>query len=75
MTPEKLTRVQQAGEELAGTCLNLTDVVSDLERDDGAFMIELDNIVFECEGCGWWCRTDEELNNESGEMLCNDCAG
>lgn len=28
--------------------------------------------VFLCAGCGWWCSTDE-LNNETQEDLCDDC--
>jgi len=34
-----------------------------------------DGIVFYCEGCGWWCRTDEEANDapDGHGFLCDDC--
>lgn len=34
---------------------------------------EFDQYAFNCDGCGWWCDT-EELNNETARNLCNDCA-
>lgn len=33
---------------------------------------ELDNLVFCCDECGWYCST-EELNNETDQNLCDDC--
>lgn len=62
-------RIHEIADELIGTCLNITSVVTDEELDDVVLMSKLDELCFECEGCGWWCH-EEELNEGT---LCNDC--
>lgn len=37
------------------------------------FLLSIDERVFCCDGCGWYCSADE-LNNDSDEQLCEDCA-
>lgn len=32
---------------------------------------EVDSIVFNCEGCNWWCSADE--CNEDDGWYCDDC--
>jgi hypothetical protein len=31
-----------------------------------------DDLYFCCDGCGWYCSTDE-LNNDTDESLCDEC--
>lgn len=33
----------------------------------------IDAAIFLCDSCGWWCEMDE-LNNDTGDEYCNDCA-
>lgn len=33
----------------------------------------VDNEVFCCEGCGWWCSIDEMAVNASEGLYCDDC--
>lgn len=36
--------------------------------------IAFNNIIFQCEACGFWCETKEEaLNNKTPERVCIDC--
>lgn len=44
------------------------------ERERETLLARIDRQIFSCDGCGWWCLT-EELNNdgEFGEQLCDDC--
>lgn len=62
-------RAHEIADELIGTCLDLHGVATDAEFDDGELMSQLDELAFECEGCGWWCHIEEQ--NEG--MLCDDC--
>jgi len=41
----------------------------DLTEDD---YMELDNWIFVCESCGWWCGTSED-NDFEGQRYCDDC--
>lgn len=34
---------------------------------------ELDQQIFECEKCGWWCGLDE-LGPQEDENVCDQCA-
>lgn len=36
------------------------------------FAAACDELYFCCDGCGWYCST-EELNNDTDENLCDDC--
>lgn len=66
-------RASEISDQLQGTAQLLHDVVTPGEEDDTELIQELDQRVFCCEACGWWCGV-EELNNDSpGEQTCNDC--
>lgn len=32
----------------------------------------LNERIFQCDGCGWWCETSER-NDLCGDALCEDC--
>lgn len=44
---------------------------ADQLEDDKEFLAELDNTLFCCECCGWWCELSEMSDNHSWE--CVDC--
>jgi len=55
--------------DLIGTASTLTEEQRDaIENDIDTF----DQLLFVCDGCSWWCSTDE-LNNLTDENLCDDC--
>ncbi len=62
---------------LLGTCYSLEVVLSefgyhetDMAPADYAY-IEED--IFCCSGCGWWCEVCEMADDGNGEQLCEDC--
>lgn len=66
-------RGEAAAEELEGTCQSLYDVVSEEDMDDPDFLGALDDLVFLCACCGWWCETSELVEDQDGEGVCIDC--
>lgn len=58
-------------EALQGTCTIIDDHLpdemewSDLTSEDHA---EIDDQIFLCDQCGWWC----EISEQNGE-ICEDC--
>jgi hypothetical protein len=66
---------------LQGTCMSLDGGLQDLLDDGNAdedilstqHRSELDNLVFLCPQCGWWCETSEANESDTGEDLCDDC--
>jgi hypothetical protein len=79
--PEELVDVAaHVAEELRGQCQhNLLDVLErighpELETDQ-AFCDAIDQEVFLCTCCGWWCEQSEAgEDNEGGEPQCDECA-
>lgn len=65
-------RADAVATELIGTAKSLHDEATEAEMNDTAFCTALDQHVFECAGCGWWCGTDEENDSDEGPK-CNDC--
>ncbi len=71
---------------LQGTCQTIDNIINmyiaddDIEGvDDISNEMELcdaiDNALFECATCGWWCEAGdyaENQNNPSGD-ICSDC--
>lgn len=43
----------------------------DLTEDDHS---KLDQEIFLCANCGWWCEISEESGIDESELVCNDCA-
>lgn len=68
----------KVADRLVGQCMQDLDQVTEelnipLEiRRSSEFTATIDDLCFCCDGCGWWCST-EELNNEGPEDLCDDC--
>lgn len=65
---------------LQGTCMNsLNDAVEAVT--DGKYTEEdltesnhdfIDNEIFCCDSCGWWCETSE-MGESEDEQICQDC--
>ncbi len=67
-------------EALRGTCDSLVSVLENHDQealeDDASFLEWLDNEIFRCDDCGWWCEISEESSEEAdreGEMVCREC--
>jgi hypothetical protein len=67
-------------DEIRDTTISLSEVLETLELpaeyvDNATFCATLDQLVFECVGCGWWCGTDETgQDSDGGELRCDECA-
>ena len=66
-------------EALRGTCDPLSTVLEQHDQealeDYAPFLEWLDNEIFRCEDCGWWCPIDEESSEQADreELVCSDC--
>ena len=60
---------------LNGSCTSLEQALEDYEvpelEDNDAFLSYLDNEIFRCERCSWWCPISEM--SEQGDWECRDC--
>lgn len=41
--------------------------------DNETFIAALGQLCFSCDGCGWWCSTDELHNMDGVTEKCDDC--
>lgn len=71
-------KAHKVADALLGTCMTLEHVIQiELETEDTdavqtpEFTDELDNTVFCCDLCSWWCEISEESDTEGG--CCTDC--
>lgn len=57
---------------------NAVDMVTDSGYTENDLTEEqlhtIDNNIFLCNQCGWWCDISES-NEIDGEIVCNDCGG
>ncbi len=68
-------------EYLQGTCNTLQEAceIFGIEEDDLTLdqLKEIDEEIFLCDGCGWWCcLSEEEVDDSDGGLglrLCSDC--
>jgi hypothetical protein len=62
--------------DLQGTCEGLESFLERHEKpelaDNMQFLRHLDNQIFCCEQCMWWCDLSEMADNDNWE--CRDCA-
>lgn len=42
-------------------------------EENKTFCATFDQLAFLCEGCGWWCSTDELHNMDRVTEKCDDC--
>lgn len=67
---QRTDRLEAIVDELQGTCKSLSEVLTDDEREDAELLAWIDDRLFCCSVCDWWCETDEE-SDEGG--VCTDC--
>lgn len=70
---EMEARADRAAEELLGTCKGLHEVCPNDEQDDGDFCARLDELVYECEQCGWWYEAGDGQHGMGSGFYCDDC--
>lgn len=72
-----MERIDKIIEDLKGTCNSIDGVCADHGCDftdlTSKELDQLDNEIFECFVCGWWCEMSEECGVNSGENTCSDC--
>ncbi|QIG68128.1 hypothetical protein EVB55_193 [Rhizobium phage RHph_Y68] len=70
-TPEEIS------ESLRGTCKSLEEVLDFYEMDDAEndieFLRDIDDKVFCCETCGWWCEISEVCDTVGHTLICLEC--
>jgi hypothetical protein len=62
--------------DLSGTCDSLEAALTrhnaEQLRDYMPFLEYLDNEIFLCDGCNWWCELSE-MSETSDTDMCRDC--
>jgi len=62
--------------DLSGTCgvMGISEEVEAL-FDNLEFCAYLDQHIFLCSTCGWWCEISEEASHDAGldELTCEQC--
>ncbi len=64
-------------ESLQGSCQSLDNALpegmeyEDLSSED---FDSIDNEIFKCTTCDWWCEIADQFEDENGEMVCSDCS-
>lgn len=71
VSPVNQDRVNEVASDLQGTCKSLDDFATPEEANDVDFCRAIDDIVFCCDECGWWCDVGEQ-SHDKGEV-CTDC--
>jgi len=69
-------------EQCRGTCMETIDDAirehyPDMSEDDltEADLAQIDNEIFTCNECGWWCESSEaQLDEQASDIICEDCA-
>lgn len=74
---QRRLRAEQVADALQGTAKSLESEAIEAECDDLEFLREIDDRVFLCETCGWWCELSElsrkSEDNEQHQLVCDDC--
>lgn len=66
-------RAHEIAEELIGTAMSKHDRMTQEEINDSTLEAALNDLMFECDCCGWWCSTDELNNEDPSRELCDEC--
>lgn len=78
MRPEDFD-IHKIIDSLQGTCNTIQSAIDDyypgMDENDltSSDHDAIDNTIFLCATCGWWCETGEANESEGGEDVCNDC--
>lgn len=67
-------RINEIIDQLRGTCIPLADMLEDGEdEDDKGLCDAIDQEIFLCPCCNWWCERVEGHESDLGEDICDDC--
>ena len=71
-TPTEMA--DEAAASLIGTCQSIASLGEEYKtlEMNGEFCARLDEQVFECTQCGWWCGQEEMADND--DWVCQECA-
>ncbi len=75
MTEEKMKICDDIITDLQGTCdNNLAELLVEngLQADDQEALDYINEEIFLCADCGWWCESYER-NDKNDESICDDC--
>lgn len=68
--------VHELIEAVNGTCNTIDDHLPEgMEFEDltGEDHDVIDNEIFLCNECGWWCEVHEAHETDDGDDICDDC--
>lgn len=76
-------QIKEVVESLRGTTGSLEETINEVLGIEIESVIDIhteslaaiDEEVFLCEKCGWWCGTDERSPDENDVDICDECAG
>jgi len=71
-------RINEIIDALRGSARSLLDVATEEEESDDELTAAIDDQLFECRCCGWWCEMGSENCTECAdenphEETCTDC--
>jgi hypothetical protein len=70
-------RIDAIISHLQGTCNTLNSALTEKEQTDIELLNAIDDAIFECDTCGWWCEMGAEncatCCERTGEETCNEC--
>jgi hypothetical protein len=75
MTDQELRELaEKAAARLSGSCESLASLGEEYEDAEmkSAFCNRLDELVFCCERCNWWCEISE-ISDKHEEWICDEC--
>lgn len=73
------TQIDELVDYLRGSCQSITAALYSLFDIDDEDIITLrqngiiDDNIFNCATCGWWCDAGEYSENITDELICFDC--
>lgn len=66
-------RINEIVEHLQGTCLSLNSALTESEQNDNELLLAIEQEIFLCAQCGWWCEVGEAKAGDGEEDICEDC--
>lgn len=63
-------RADALAAEIQGTANSIPEEL----LSDQPMLEALDQLIFECSECGWWCEQGEANEGPNGEDICDDCS-
>lgn len=80
LSEELIELVEDIASELEGTC-SVSNDLSNIIEEAGfnedtlpiSFFQAIDEKIFCCANCGWWCSSDEKEYSQYDEEICSQC--